>query len=240
MEFFIKQLFEGKADELAHIQFKKFSRGEFRGRALVVAKKSGNNFSISTTSEYGNEFVRYFGMKLGEHITPVQGVVVSTKDLSGTLDFCDKKQFMGVKQYVINKSMSGKEIVLLCDLLPNAFFGLSFSVGESELKIKPKAPKSAKPSTKTEESPKVDFCKVKTNDIHLVKELIFDKEVESFKKIEIAHDFFIDEIVVDENLKKEAKGDFALIKEMAKRKGKIVRRIVVDEKKLMKETGFEA
>jgi hypothetical protein len=163
--------------------------------------------------------------------------VVSTRDLTGELDFKDKKQFMGVKQYILNGEMSGRKIIELCNKLPNAFFGLSFEVDDSVLKIRAKAPKSAKPSTKKEEKPKVDFCKIKTRDSELVDKLVFG--VNSFKKVEISHDYIIEEIVVSDELKEDANGDFAKIKEMALRKGILVRKVSVDEgSEEVKEKGF--
>ena len=238
MEFFIKKIFEDNVDELVHQQFKKYSRGEFRNKAMIVAKKTGKGYSISTSAEYANELVRYFAEKLGDESAVISGVVVSTLDLTGELDFKDKKQFMGVKQYILDGEMTGNHIIELCDKLPNAFFGLSFEVGESKLKIKAKAPKSAKPSTKSEGKPKVDFCKIKTKDSELVNGLVFD--VSGFKKVEIGHDFLIDEIVVSDELKEEADGDFALIKERAKRKGRLVRKVSVDEgDEEVRKKGFE-
>jgi hypothetical protein len=63
--------------------------------------------------------------------------------------------------------------------------------------------------------------------------------VNSFKKVEISHDFLIDEIVVSDELKSEADGDFAKIKEMALRKGTLVRKVSVDEgSEEVKEKGF--
>jgi hypothetical protein len=237
MEFFIKKIFEDNVDELVHNQFKKYSRGEFLCKAMVVAKKTGKGFNISTGPEYANELVRYFAEKLGEREAVVSGVVVSTRDLTGELDFKDKKQFMGVKQYILNGEMSGRKIIELCNKLPNAFFGLSFEVDDSVLKIRAKAPKSAKPSTKKEEKPKVDFCKIKTRDSELVDKLVFG--VNSFKKVEISHDYIIEEIVVSDELKEDANGDFAKIKEMALRKGILVRKVSVDEgSEEVKEKGF--
>ena len=239
MEFFIKKIFEGKTDDLVHLQFQKFSRGEFKHRAMIIAK-AGKEFRINTTPEFANEFVRYLAEMLGSGSTNVQGIVVSTRNLTGELDFQDKKQFMGVKQYVINKSMTGNQILDLCNKLPNSFIGLSFKVGETELNIKPKAPKSAKPSTKGESSPKVNFCKLKTNDNKLINSLIFDSEAKGFKQIEISHDFIINEIFVSDKLKKEAGDDFAKIKEMALKKGKIIRRLNIDGKEIVKEKEFES
>jgi hypothetical protein len=50
----------------------------------------------------------------------------------------------------------------------------------------------------------------------------------------------IDEIIVSDELKKEADGDYAKIKEMAKRKGKVVREITVDGVEKKKEKEFSA
>lgn len=245
MDFFIKKIFDGQFenDELVHLQFQKFSRGNFKDRAILTAKHNGDKFSVSTTAEYANEFVRILAEKLGDNKAHVTGIIISTRNLNGELDYQSKKQFMGVNQYIINKEMSGKNILELCNKLPISFIGLSFNVDNSELKIKPKAPKSAKPSSKGEETPKVDFCKLKTLDKEIINNLIFDKEVMGFKEIEIKHDFIIDEIIVPSENELEIKGidknDFAKIRELAVRKGKILRKIKVDGKEIIKEMGFE-
>jgi hypothetical protein len=149
---------------------------------------------------------------------------------------------MGVKQYIIDKEMSGTEILSLCEKLPSSFIGLSFKTSDTELKVKPKAPKSAKPSTKGEEKPKVDFCKLKTSDKNIVEGLVFDEEAKDFDVVEISHDFIIEQIVMpSEEELGEHKGDFAKIREMAKRKGKIVRNLTINEQKeIKKEKDFEA
>ena len=38
---FIKKAVENKVDDSVHLQFQKFSKGEFRNRAIIEAKKSG-------------------------------------------------------------------------------------------------------------------------------------------------------------------------------------------------------
>lgn len=238
MKFFINKIFDNENDDLVHLQFSKFSRGDFKNRAMVSCKlQSKGIYKVNTTHEYANELVRFLAEKLGKNSTNVKGIIVSTRDLSGELDFQDKKQFMGIKQYVIDKNMTGTEMIDLCDKFPNAFFGLSFSVGGSELNIKQKAPKSAKPSSKGESKQKVDFCKLKTDDKKLVDSLIFD--VENFKEIEVNNNFLIEEIVVDEKLKKEAEENYALIKEKARRKGKIIRKLKIDGIEKIIEKEFE-
>ncbi len=238
MKFFIQKIFDGEKDELVHLQFQKFSKGGFKDRAMIVAKQNNGKFSISTTAEYANEFVRCLAERLGNEKTEVSGVVVSTRDLE--LNYQDKKQFMGVKQYAINKEMSGSEILELCGKLPNSFVGLSFKAGDSELKIKPKAPKSSKPSSKADGGAKVDFCKLKTSDNSIVESLIFDPEARGFKQVEISHDFIINEIIISDEMKKECRDDFALLRERALRKGRMVRRLNIDGREIAKEKEFEA
>ena len=235
MEFFIKKLFEGKKDNLTHLQFEKFSRGDFKERAVVVARKTASSFSIGTSPEYANEFVRYLAEKLGNKKVEVTGIIVSTRKLD--IEPQGISQIQGIKKYKIRKEMSGTEILGICEEIPKSFIGLSFKVGDTELKIKEKLPKSGKPGKENEEV-KADFCRVKTTDENLVKGLIFDKEGENFKKITITHNFLIKDIVIPDEAKKEK--DFAKVREMALKKGKLVRNIEVDGKKIVKETNFEA
>jgi len=229
---FIKKIVDGDVDEKVHLQFQRFSKGEFRNRALIQAKQSKGKFSISTSAEFANELVRNLAEKLGDGKTSVEGAIVSTSDLTGEIDFKEIKQFQGVKRYLIEKEMSGNEIIDLLDRFPKTFFGLTFNVGDSQLKIKPKSPKSGKPG-KGDDAPKADFCKLKTTNTNLGKSFVFEKP--NFSKAQINHTYFIEKIVMPEGEK-----DFAKIREMAKRKGKIVRNAIIDEKEMNQEIEFEA
>lgn len=229
---FIKKVFNGESDESVHLQFQKFSKGEFRNKAIIEVKKTGKGYAIKTSAEFANELVRIVAEKLGEGKTNVKGAIVSTQDLTGEIDFKDKKQFQGVKRYLIDKEMSGSDIINLIDKFPKNFFALSFEVGNSKLKIKPKSPKSAKPG-KGGEKPKADFCNLKTTDSTIAKSFVFEKS--NFKEAKINHTFFIEEIIMP---KRET--DFAKIRELAKRKGKIVREAMIDGEEIKNEKEFEA
>ncbi len=229
---FIKKVWDGRIDDIVHQQFQKFSRGEFRDRALIKVKRVKDKYTISTGNEFANDFVRILAGKLGDRKTSVTGAIVSTLDLAG-LDYQSKKQFMGIKQYVIKKEMSGKEMLDLLDRFPKAFFALSFEVGNEILKIKPKAPKSAKPSTKGDDKIKPDFCKLITTDSAIGKSFVFEKP--DFKDAEITHTFFITEMIMP-----KGETDFAKVREMAKRKGKIVRKALIDSQQMNSEKEFEA
>jgi len=236
---FITKIFKGKTegDELVHLQFQKFSRGEFRNRALISVKKTGKKYTVNTSAEFANELVRIVAEKLGSNKTKITGAIVSTSDLKDEIEFTNIKQFQGVKRYLIDKEMSGKEIVSLLDRFPKTFFALTFSTpdGETSLKVKPKAPKSGKPG-KGDEAPKADFCKLITTDQNLGKDFIF--ETDDFKKADIVHHFFIEEIVVPAELKNEK--DYAVIRERSRRKGRIVREAKIDDKSSKEEGKFEA
>jgi hypothetical protein len=232
---FIKKIFDDEIDESVHLQFQKFSKGEFRNRALIRAKCSGKKYTIYTSAEFANGLVRLMAEKLGEEKTQVTGAIVSTSDLTDVLEFKEKKQFQGVKRYLIESEMSGNEILELLEKFPKTFFALTFNVGDEKLKIKPKAPKSGKPG-KDGEKPKIDFCKLNTLDKDIMKSFVFEDF--DFKEANISHTFLIEDIVVPEELKGEE--DFAKIREMAKRKGKIVREAQIDEQVVKEEKEFEA
>ena len=222
MHFFIHKIAVGKPDGLAHLQFEKFSKGVFKERAMVKCKVSSKRYSISTTHEYANELVRYFAGKLGDKEKKISGVIVSTKGLPPSIKYKDVSQFMGVKKYLIEGEMSGKQVSEICDATPRAFLGLSFAFDGNEIKIKPKAPKSAKPSSSSDKKePKIDFCKIKTNDYEIVKDLFFDAG--SFKQAEAKHTFLIEDIEVP-----SGENDPIKMRERAIRKGRLVRELVVD------------
>lgn len=231
---FIKKVVDGKIDELVHLQFQKFSRGEFKDRAVLKVKKTKDKYTINTSPEFANEFVKMMAEKLNSDSTNVTGAIVSTSDLTGKIDFKEKKQFQGVKRYLIDKEMSGEELLSLLQEFPKTFFGLTFNVDENnKLKIKPKAPKSGKPG-KGDEQPKADFCKLITNDQEIGKSFVFEKA--DFKLAEIKHNFIIEKIIMPETEEK----DFAKIREMAKRQGKIIRISKIDEVEDKKEYEFTA
>lgn len=234
---FIKKIFDGKIDNPVHLQFQKFSKGEFKDRALIKAKFSAGKYTIKTTAEFANEMVRVMAGKLGDDRVKVTGAVVSTSDLKGELEFESIKQFQGVKKYLIDSEMSGSEIIGLLDKFPKAFFALSFSVGDGILKIKPKTPKSGKPKGKKKgEKFNPNFCKLVTKDAEWGKSFVFEKP--DFKLAEITHHYIITGIEISEELKEEK--DFAKIRGEAKRVGKIVREAVIDEKEVNSEKEFKA
>jgi len=228
---FIKKIVDNKVDELSHLQFQKFSKGIFKNRAVLKVKKSKDKYTINTTGEFINELVRAMAEKLGAEKTKMTGAVIATSDLTGKLNFKEKKQFQGVKRYLIDVEMSGEDTIKLLDEFPKAICALSFNVGEDKLKIKPKAPKMGVPGKKGE-PPKTDACKLITTNKTIGESFIF--ETKDFKLAEINHTFIIEKIVIPETDEK----DFAKIRELAKKQGKMIRYSKIDEVESEKEFEF--
>lgn len=235
---FIKEIFDGRSGELIHNQFQKFSKGTFQNKAMINAKKRAGKYSINTTPEFANEMVRSTAKELESQEARVTGCIVSTFDISDSVPHKEVKSFQGVKRYILDENMTGDKIIELLDQLPKNFFALSFSTpdGKHTLKIKPKAPKSAKPSSKGESKPKVDFCKLKTTEPETAKEYIFEKP--DFKDAEISHTFVIEEIEVPQEAKDS--GDYKRMREEAIRKGKVIREGTIDGEQIKKEKEFAA
>ena len=236
---FIKKIVDKDVNEGVHLQFQKFSKGEFPNRAMIRAKNSSGKYTIATTSEYAKEIILSLAEKLGDKPVLVTGAIISALDLEG-FDYKERKMAMGVRKYMIEKEMTGNEIIEICNKIEKAFFALSFDVDEdNKLQIKPKSPKSSKGAgskKNPDKRAKIDFIKLKTIDKELVGCLIFDEEAKDFKKIEIKHDFQITDIIIPETDEE----DFAKIRELAKRKGKIIRNIDINGKEVVKEADFTA
>jgi hypothetical protein len=234
MDCVLRKISRKDFDDDVHSEFIKFSKGNFDFKYLIDAKKQKDKWAIKTGSEYANFLVRRCVEKASGKIS-VKGVIVSTFDLKKDMPFeiSGVKQFMGVKQIMVDCQVSPNQIIELMDKYPRAFFALSFSVDGCDLKIKAKAPKSAKPAAAGEKEPSPEFCSLKTADSDMVKNLFFD--VESFSEISIKHAIKINDIRLPAGEKDPVK-----IRENAKRIGVVVRRIKVDGKEMTKEYPFEA
>src|SRR3989338_9965252 len=186
MENIFKKIFLGEVNEDVHNEFVKFSRGVFNDKYLIESRKQKDKFVIKTGYEFANYFVRKCLEKINGEVQ-IKGVIVTTLNLRNDIKFeiSNVKQFAGVRQYIIESKVKSDDILELMKKYPKAFYALSFSTADCELKIKAKAPKSGKPSNKNGGEPKPDFCSLKTNNMELINDLFFD--FPDFKDIKIKH-----------------------------------------------------
>ncbi|MEK6928286.1 MAG: hypothetical protein AABX11_07680 [Nanoarchaeota archaeon] len=234
MEHVLRTISLGKTSEELHSEFVKYSRGAFTNKYLLDAKKQKDAWSIKAGAEFANVLVRMCLEKVKEDID-VTGVIVATFDVASKASFPiqNVKQFMGIKQAVVNSKISPDKIIKMMNEFPRAFYALSFANEDFTLKIKAKAPKSAKPATAGGKEPKAEFCSLKTKDAEIVKELFFD--FPDFKEIKVNHTLNIKDIELPKGITEPA-----MIREKAVRKGVLTRVVKIDEVEHRKEYGFSA
>ncbi len=236
MQNIFKKIFSENIDENVHNDFIKFGRGEFKNKYLIEAKRQKDKWSIKTSAEFSN----YLVMKCLEDASPeekiyVKGIIICTFDLSKEIDFEIEniKKYMGIQQYKINTNIEAGKIIKLMEKYPRFHYGLSFKTKNCELKIKEKTPKGAKPSAKSENGLKTDFCSLKTSRKDIIDDLFFD--FPDFDFISVNHTIKIDEVILSNGIK-----DPVQLREMAKKKGKIIREISIDGRKERSEKEFVA
>lgn len=234
MEHILRTIALGKTNDELHGDFVKYSKGAFENKYLIDAKKQKDAWNIKTGPELANTLVRMCLHKVKEDID-VTGVIVATFDVASKAKFPidNVKQFMGIKQAVVNTKVSPNKILEMMKEFPRAFYALSFSGNDFVLKIKAKAPKSAKPASGGDKEPKAEFCSLKTSDGEIAKELFFD--IPEFKEVNIKHILRINDIELPKGV-----SDPAQIREKAIRKGILIRIAKVDGKEIVNEYPFSA
>jgi len=232
----MKKIFDGVFDEEVHANFLKFGRGEYKNKYLLEGKKQVKKWAVKAGAEYANLLVRKCLEKVGRPVE-VKGVIVSTLDLRDEINFevSKVKNFQGVRKHVIDCEVEPAQIFELMNKYPKAFFALSFKGDDFVLKIKPKAPSDGKKSKKEGEGIVADFCSLKTEDQTLLAYLFFG--IGKFQEVRINHTINVTDIVYPSNMDELKPTE---VREMAKRKGVVVRNATVDGKEQVSEAEFVA
>lgn len=217
MESFLKKVLTGKGDEDSHRYFIRFGRGDYKRRFLLNLMK-GAKIKVKTSFELANDLVRF--------VNEIKKVKFSGKILS--------KENMPEKGGRKKAGMFVYEVSeISLDEFKNAYYYL-LDAEDSEfvLKIKKNLPKPGKDEEKIDDG----FCSltIEPKYWNALKEVFF-WDVPECKKAQIEHELRINEIILPKNEKEPAK-----IRELAKRKGTIVRKISADGKENLKEIAFEA
>lgn len=231
-KIFVDKLF----DEEVHSDFLKYGRGEYKDKYLVEVKKQKDAFTIKTGPEYVNFLVKKCFEKVSGSVA-VSGIIVSTNDLRSEAKFAiaDVSNFQGIRKMKIDTTSEASTFLEMMHRYPRVFFALSFQGPDFLIKVKAKAPKSAKPGKESEDGPKAEFCSLKTKDISLVREFLFD--VSAFKEASANHKIIVEGIVYPKDMNSLKPEE---IREKSKRKGKIIRTLTVDGKTITSEADFLA
>ena len=230
---FVKKVVDGKVDENVHRQFTRFGKGEYGGRFLLSLWKT-KKIKIKSSFEFANDLVALC-LEFGN--CKVSGIVMSKKSLSNILkekniegNVVVKKGGLYYETSIPNQELNKDQIKALEE---NSYFTLLDLEGEGfKLNIKKKLPKPGKKEDKIDGR----FCQLEVDEKFYpkIKEDLF-WDVSDAKKINIKHKIIVESIVMPEGEK-----DFSKIREMAKRKGKIIREVEIEEQKTTKEYEFEA
>lgn len=222
MECFIKKIWRDKGEE-AHSYFTRFGRGSFEGRALLSLQKT-SKIKLKGSFEWANDFV-----KIISELTEARfsGIILSKEKLSELAEFPSKKK-AEVIEYDVSNISSEKireiEDKVYCMLLDVKAEGIS-------LRIKKKLPKPGK-----SRGQKIDnkFCQLEA-ELKYWPQIRDAFMLPECKKCRISHTFTIEELILPEGEK-----DFVRIREKAKKKGKVIRRVEVDGQERKEEKEFVA
>ncbi|UCD20891.1 MAG: hypothetical protein JSW08_03920 [archaeon] len=218
---FIKKIFENRVDESVHNQFTKFGKGTFNGRAIVTMRITPSKVRLVTSFDMTFDLIEFI-------IDLVDKVKVKGKVLSRNKLNLENEKKGRVYEYSLDKELSSKEIK---DILEKCYFPLLNCEAEGiKLKIGQRLPKPGK--DELGENFSVLDLDLKYKD---KAKRVFFWDILDFKKAKSRHTFEITEIIMPKGEK-----DFAKIRILAKRKGKIIRKLEIDGKKSDKESDFVA
>lgn len=233
MDCFIKKIWNKTSDEFVHSQFTRFGKGEFKGRAALTLRKA-DKIKIGGSFELVNDFADLcceFEQRL-----KFSGIILSKEDIS---DLLRKNNIESVSEekkgglfYKNTVSLQEINSSNLLEIIKNSYYCLIDIEGKDfTFKSKKNLPKPGKSGDL-----KIDdkFCLLEADLKYwlLIKNAFVLPEC---KKASISHTYVITELVFPKGEK-----DFARIRELAKRKGKIIRKLEVDKKESSEEMEFEA
>lgn len=233
---FIKKIFENKIDDSVHKQFVRFGKGAYPGRAVIKITNQPNKIKIGTSFEMTNDMVEFCSSF--EQNSKISGIVLSKNDIS---DLMKQKNIKGNSEkksgglyYQNNIDEQEIDSKALNELALNSYACLlDIESRGISLKSKKKLPKPGKAGDL-----KIDdkFCQLELDIKYWPKvksEFAFD--MPDFKKALAVHTYTITDIIMPKGEK-----DFEKIRLLAKRRGKIQRKITLDKQEIIKEKDFEA
>jgi len=206
MKSIIGKIFSGEVDEDVHLNFVRFGKGTY-GRRFLLSFNRGKKIKIRGSFEWANDFVDFV-----KEIKDVKfsGNILSKEKIEGKKG---KKNSKGYIYEISESSIKGFESAY-CYLL-------NVVDDEIVLKIKKKLPKPGKSEKKIDDK----FCSLDLDVKYWdkVKEVFF-WDVPECKKALIEHELDINEIEMPSGV-----DDPVEIRKLAKRKGVIKRKIIIDE-----------
>ena len=216
MESFLKRIFENNSFNEDKKYFLRFGKGNYERRFLISFDKS-SKIKIRGSFEWANDFVKF--VRENKNVS-FSGSVLMKNKVPGR----EGRKKGGSFLYEIN----GETL----EEFENAYYYL-LNVNEEDivLKIKKSLPKPGKEADKIDDK----FCSLELDLKYwnAVKSAFF-WDVGNGKKCKIEHAIKVDDVELPSDVSDPSK-----IRELAKRKGKIFRKIELDGKEIVKEYELE-
>lgn len=226
----IKNIFDNKIDDWTHKKFVRYSVGTFP-KEVFYLKISGKSINIQAGFEYLDCMFELFA-KLAKADVALKGVIVSTKDTEEEL------QGYGIqilkktgKKYTIDQTLPADKFKKFVEKFNEYILLLALKSGEYSLSVKKSVPKPGKLQEKflSAKFPIADLKAIKD-------EFLFDAKQDKFSSAEIKHTYIIDDIEIS----KQYENDPAMARIKAARKGKIVRKLIIDGRNTKSEIQMKA
>jgi len=224
MIYFIKKIFQNKLDDSVHAQFVRFSRGIFENKAVLNISRT-TKIKMSSTYELAGELALFLA-SIAKNLH-ISGIIFSKDVIEG---FSGGKKG-GLYLYNIDQNISYDK---LDEISKKAFaMLLDCDANGIMLKVKKKLPR---PSSKGLNKVNDKFCSAQI-DLKfwpvVKEEFLFD--LPDGKAYKVINKYEITELVLPENEK-----DSERLRLLTKRKGKLIRKSIVDGKEIIQEKNFAA
>jgi hypothetical protein len=228
---YIKDVFESKATEHAHLKFTRYSKGVFVG-PLLSLKFSKSGIKVKSSFHFVDELLILLAEVLKEKVVFVGGSVVWNKDLTPDFNklgikYSKVSKSRGIFKYVLANEVNFKDFV--------TYFGkynLLLNIKDEDASL---VTKTSPPKPNKEVS--TDFCKVSlplSMEKRVREEFLFDIKEKNFKEVQIAHEILIEDIILPENAQ-----DFEEARRLARRVGLLKRVITIDGQQKISECKFD-
>ena len=217
---FIRNVLQEKKDEATHKQFVRYGKGDYE-RALISIKK-GKELKIKTSFDFANDFV-WIASVYGKGTLSVKGNIITARDMSEEIEGEHTKRGK-LFTVSIEKVMTKEELKKLYEQFKKDFLLLNITGKNLKISVGNKLPRPGG-------TIKNDFCKA-TLPLPALEEFLWEQK--EFREATIIHVFHITDLVIPSGTsEKDAR-------EVAIRKGMIIRKITLDGKETIVEKFFEA
>lgn len=216
---YIKDLFDKRETLHTHNKFIRYSKGEFTGPILNI-KITKANIKVNSSFHIASELLILMADLLKTKEVEIKGNLSWNEDLNPALERLGIKYLKviksrGIFNYVLQNKVNLQDLI---KELGNYNLLISFSDQDAKLTTKNKYPKPNKDISG-------DFCKstfpTSMKD-RVLSEFAFDIKGDDIKDIQISHKIIVSDIILPET------NNFDEARRLAKRAGKIIRKISVN------------